>query len=78
MDASCLQAEKTAMQYKHQYKHEVAKHLGIIIMDDNTVIDQKGNIISNPMLPNKTDTDFFPSLPETLIRKNDSGSSQQH
>lgn len=70
--------KKTAMQYKHQYKHEVAKQLGIIIMDDNTVIDQKGNIISNPMLPNNADENFFPSLPENLVRKKDSDSSQQH
>lgn len=70
--------KKTAMQYKHQYRHEVAKHLGIIIMEDNTVIDQKGNVISNPVLPGSSDAEFFPSLPETLIRKTDEGSSQQH
>lgn len=70
--------KKTAMQYKHQYRHEVAKQLGIIIMDDNTVIDQKGNVISNPVLTHNPDADFFPSLPENLIRKDDGESSQQH
>lgn len=36
------------MQYEYKYKNDVMDKLGLLILDDNTVIDRKGKIISQP------------------------------
>lgn len=36
------------MQYEYKYKNDVMEKLGLLILDDNTVIDKKGKIISQP------------------------------
>jgi hypothetical protein len=37
---------KKQMDQQYQYKNEVMQRLGMLIMDDNTVIDRQGNVIS--------------------------------
>jgi hypothetical protein len=36
------------MQYEYKYKNDVMDKLGLLILDDNTVIDRKGKIIAQP------------------------------
>jgi hypothetical protein len=65
------------MEQQYQYKNDVMERMGMLIMDDNTVISKDGKIIANRDLQatvtNQTQTDdvqFLPA-PATLV-KNDS------
>ncbi len=39
--------KKKAIEYNHSYRESIIKKLGVIIMDDGTLIDQKGRILSS-------------------------------
>jgi len=65
------------MEQQYQYKNDVMERMGMLIMDDNTVISKDGKIISNSDLQaigaNHTETDDVQFLPPpAAIVKNDS------
>ena len=38
------QLQKKSMAYHHDYRRDVAARMGLIILDDQTVIDNNGNV----------------------------------
>lgn len=57
--------QKKAIQYKHSYRESVIKQLGMVILDNDTVLDKNGNIVSKGENGNKTNK-FKPSLPKKI------------
>ncbi len=39
------------IEYQYRFKKEVVESTGLIIMDDNSIIDKKGNLVSSGNLP---------------------------
>lgn len=37
---------KKHMEHEYKYKQDVMKHLGLLVLDDNTVIDKEGKMVS--------------------------------
>lgn len=54
--------QKKSIEYKHSYRENVIKQLGMVILDDDTVLDKNGNIISQSHKNKKTGL-FRPSFP---------------
>lgn len=40
--------QKKAIEYRHSYKSDVVKRLGLVILEDDTVIDETGHVIAEP------------------------------
>lgn len=40
---------KRRMEYVNQYKWEMMSHMGMLLLDDNTVIDREGKVIYKPL-----------------------------
>jgi hypothetical protein len=45
---------KKTMEYQYRYRRDVIEHTGMIILDDRTVIDRDGNVMSSTSLPEDT------------------------
>ncbi|TWI68577.1 hypothetical protein LZ24_02550 [Desulfobotulus alkaliphilus] len=43
--------QKKAITFRHQYKNEVVKRLGLVILEDDTVINQDGEVVTTPSCP---------------------------
>ncbi len=44
---------KKRMEYAHQYKWELMNRTGMLLLDDNTVIDSEGKVINRPHEPHE-------------------------
>jgi membrane protein implicated in regulation of membrane protease activity len=42
---------KKTMEYQYRYRRDVIEHTGMIILDDRTVIDREGNVMTHDSLP---------------------------
>ncbi|MCW7753096.1 hypothetical protein OOT00_03740 [Desulfobotulus sp. H1] len=40
--------QKKAIDFRHHYKNEVVKRLGLVILEDDTVINKEGEVVSPP------------------------------
>ncbi|MDY0362126.1 MAG: hypothetical protein RBR08_11785 [Desulforegulaceae bacterium] len=55
--------QKKSIEYRHAYRETVIKQLGMVILDDDTVVDKNGNIVNNK--ENKKKSHFYPAFPKT-------------
>jgi hypothetical protein len=57
--------QKKSIEYKHAYRESVIKQLGMVILDDDTVLDKNGNVV-NRENREKDRNSFYPSLTKTI------------
>ncbi|MCB9480915.1 MAG: hypothetical protein H6681_02030 [Desulfobacteraceae bacterium] len=55
--------QKKSIEYKHAYRETVIKQLGMVILDDDTVVDKNGNIINKDNKEKSRNT-FYPAFPK--------------
>jgi len=61
--------QKKSIEYKHSYRESVIKQLGMIILDDETVLDKNGKIISENSNQKSKKNMFKPELPKGFLEK---------
>ncbi|MGE4519168.1 MAG: hypothetical protein AB7E04_06640 [Desulfobacteraceae bacterium] len=57
--------QKKSIEYKHAYRESVIKQLGMVILDDDTVLDKNGNVVNREKKEKNKDS-FYPSFPKNL------------
>ena len=59
--------QRQAIRYRHQYKKEVVERMGLLILEDDTVIDKEGQVISEARSENsEPDTVLLPPVVKRL------------
>ncbi|MDY0164551.1 hypothetical protein [Desulfobotulus sp.] len=59
--------QKKAIDFRHQYKSEVIKRLGLVILDDDTVINKEGEVVSTPSYPHEPPDLLPPAIKKLTI-----------
>lgn len=59
--------QKKAIDFRHQYKNEVIRRLGLVILDDDTVLNQEGEILSPPAYPRESPDLLPPAIKKLKI-----------
>jgi len=59
---------KKSMAYQYRYRSDVVQHTGLIILDDQTVLDNEGNLMTHGVTPSiaqgKNNLALLPKLPD--------------
>ncbi len=71
---------RKTMEYQYRYRRDVIEHTGMIILDERTVLDRDGNVMTNdalPDVPSKEQKNNLALLPKFSGKKDKKESQQE-